>query len=80
MEELRSESWAEARDRTLVLMRVYRDSATAHVLEAERMVQEAMERRDMARAMFDRATALALEFSKVPRDEPKVDTYDDILW
>ena len=78
--ESHSESYEDARKRTLVLMEVYSSAGVAHVLEAERMVQEAMERRDMARALFDRATALALEFSSLPRDAPELDTYDDIPW
>jgi hypothetical protein len=50
----------------LVLMEIYGNAGTARMLEAERLIAAGMDMRDDAKAMFDRANELALEYARKP--------------
>ena len=72
-----SDDLVQLRLLTLVCLEVYASGACTKMLEAEELMERALLLRDEARAMFDRATELALEYAKA---KAKPVPEEDINW
>lgn len=64
-----------------ILCKVYADAGTANMLEAEELICRAMELREQARMLFDRAERLAMGFAaKYPMVQVLPAEEDSIDW
>ncbi len=65
---------------TLVCLKGYSAEAAKRMVEAEVLVEQALVLRDEAKAMFDRANQLAMEYAKLRAAHDKASPVPQVSW